>query len=119
MNPDLRPESLYSANTRYLTVFGYLFLLPVLVVWVLWFFFILTESSLREGIESFNEIFPENMIGMPVNYWLVLFSFIALVLGILRKLSSGRKWYKTTSYVQILILGSCFLFFLTILRMIY
>ncbi len=100
-------------------VVGYFFLATVLVSWLIWGVCFLLNQSSDERIIMFYKIIPRTIFGVGSDSLMVLFSSLALLSGIIEKLNTGRKWYKTECYVRCLILFSSILLFMNILQIIF
>jgi hypothetical protein len=100
-------------------VLGYFFLAAVLVPWLIWSVCLLLNQASDERIIMFYKIIPRTIWGIGSDSLMVLFSSLALLAGIIEKLHSGRKWYKTECYVRCLILFSSILLFMNVFQMIF
>jgi hypothetical protein len=98
---------------------GYFFLSVVLIFWMIWLYCLAINPSSDERMLLFNKIVPRSILGIPVNSLVAFFSFVAAILGIIQKVKSGRKWYKTRRSVQVLILLASATLFLTVLQIIF
>ena len=102
-----------------LAIAGYIFLSAVIVSWMIWIICFLINQTSDERIMMFYRIIPRTILGIGSDSLMVLFSGLALFLGIIEKLKSGRKWYKTESHIRFLILLSSFLLFMNAFQIIF
>jgi hypothetical protein len=100
-------------------VVGYFFLAAVIVPWLIWFACFLLNQASDDRIIMFYKIIPRRIFGVGSDNLMILFASLALLAGIIEKLQTGRKWYKTECYVRCLILFSSMLLFLNILQIIF
>jgi hypothetical protein len=98
---------------------GYLLLSAVLVAWIIWSICFLLNQTSDERVIMFYKIIPRTLLGIGSDNLMVILSAFALFLGIIEKLRIGRKWYKTESYIRVLILFSGFLLFMNIFQIIF
>ena len=118
MNDTSTRSPYYKGRLDYAVV-GYFFLSVVLLFWMIWLYCLATNPASDERMVLFHMIVPRTIAGIPVNVLMVVFSFTAAILGIMQKIKSGRKWYKTWRYVQALIILSATTLFLTALQILF
>jgi hypothetical protein len=100
-------------------VVGYFFLAAAIVPWLIWLGCFLLNQSSDERIIMFYQIIPRTLAGIGSDQLMVLSASLALLSGIIEKLQSGRKWYKTDCYVRCLILFSGLFLFMNVLQIIF
>ena len=110
---------LYSKQTkpyRYLTA-GYVLLIPVILIWLVWIVCLIGNPSSQERVEIFYQIIPHYILNLDLNILMLLFVASAFACGLLEKKRQRVGWDKTTKSIRSLTYLSAFFLLLNILQL--